>query len=90
MKKWSEKTTLEKISGIIAEVTFCAWLILEAIGRNGGAEWTDIASRIAIMVICVFEGISFWNYKRFVSYIAIGGFVCILATFVLEFMPLAK
>ena len=90
MKKWSEKSVLEKISDIISEIAFCAWLIFEAIGKKGGAEWTGIASRLAIIVICVFEGISFWKEKRFISYIAIGGILCILATFALEFMLLEK
>ena len=89
MKKWSEKTNLEKISDIISGIALCAWLIFEAMDRKGMAEWADIASRIAVIVICVFEGISFWNERRVISYIAIGGIVCLVATFVLEFMLLA-
>ena len=90
MKKWSEKTVLEKVSDIISWIAICAWLIFEAIDRKGIAEWADIASRIAVIVVCIFEGISFWNERRVISYIAIGGLVCLIATFVLEFMVLAK
>ena len=90
MKKWSEKSVLEKVSDIISGIAFCAWLIFEIMHRKGMGEWTDIASRIAILVVCVFEGISFWNEQRLISYIAIGGIVCSIATFVLEFMLLAK
>ena len=89
MKKWNEKTNLEKISDIISWIAFCAWLIFEAMDRKNMADWADIASRMAIIVICVFECISYWNDKRVISYIAIGGFICIIATFVLEFMILA-
>lgn len=90
MKKWSEKTNLEKIADIISIIAFCVWLIFEAINRKGDVVWADIASRIAILVICVFEGISYWNERRVISYIAIGGFICLIATFVLEFMPVTN
>lgn len=90
MKNWKDKSVLEKISDIISGIAFCAWLIFEAINRKGMTEWADIASRVAIIVICVFESISFWNEHRVISYIAIGGTICIVATFVLEFMLLAK
>ena len=90
MKKWNEKTALEKTSDIISGIALCAWLIFEALDRKGVAEWADVASRIAVIVICVFEGISFWNENRVLSYIAIGGVLCLTATFVLEFMLLAN
>ena len=90
MKNWSEKTVLEKISDIIAGIAFCVWMIFEAMDRKGMVEWADIASRISVIVICIFEGISFWNDKRIISYIAIGGTICLIATFVLEFMLLAN
>ena len=90
MKKWNEKTTFEKISDIISEVAFCAWLIFEAIDKNRGSEWTSIASYIAVIVICLFQSFSFWNKKRFISYIAIGGIFCMIATIVLEFILFAK
>ena len=90
MKKWSDKSAFEKTSDIISEVAFCVWLILEAIGRNGGPKWTGLASYIAIIVVCLFQCFSFWKVKRFISYIAIGGMICLIATFVLEFMLLAK
>ena len=89
-KKWSEKTTFQKVMDIISGIALCAWLIFEAMDRKGMAEWADVASRIAVIVICVFEGISFWNEHRVISYIAIGGLVCLIATFFLEFMLLAK
>ena len=90
MKNWSEKNQLEKTADIISGIAFCAWLIFEFMNRNGGESWTDIASRIAVIVICIFEGISYWNEQRVISYIAIGGFICLIATFVLEFMVFAK
>ena len=90
MKKWSDKSVLEKISDIISWIAVCAWLIFEVMDRKGMAEWADIASRIAVIVICVFEGISFRKEHRVLSYIAIGGIICLIATFVLEFMILAK
>ena len=89
MKKWSEKSVFEKICEIISGIAFCVWMIFEAMESKGIAQWADIASRIAIIVICIFEGIVFWNEKRFISYIAIGGVICLIATFVLEFMLLA-
>ena len=90
MKKWSEKSVLEKTSDIISGIAFCAWLIFEIMDIKDIAEWADVASRIAIIVICVFEGISYWNEHRVISYISIAGAICIIATFVLEFMLLAK
>ena len=89
-KNWKDKSTFEKISDIISGIAFCAWLIFETMDRKGMAEWADVASRIAIIVICIFEGISFWNKHRVISYIAIGGLICLIATFVLEFMLLSK
>ena len=88
-KKWSEKTKLQKVSDIISFVAFCVWLLFEFMDSKGIVGWADIASRIAILVICVFECISYWNEKRLISYIAIGGFICLLATFILEFMIFA-
>jgi hypothetical protein len=90
MNNWNEKTVLEKISDIISAIALCAWLIFESMDSNGVVGWADIASRIAIIVICVFEGISFWNKYRILSYVAIGGIICLIATFVLEFMIPAK
>ena len=90
MKKWSDKSALEKISDIISCIAFCAWLIFETLDRKGMVGWADIASRIAIIVICVFEGISSWNEHRVISYIAIGGGICIVAASVLEIMILVK
>lgn len=89
MKKGSEKTKLEKISEVIAIIAFCAWLAFEFIYEKGMGAWADIASRIAIIVICVFELISNWNDKRVISYIAIGGIICLIGTFVIEFMIFA-
>ena len=89
-KKWSEKTKLQKISDVVSIVAFCAWMLFEFLDSKGIVGWADIASRIAILILCVFECISFWKEKRIISYIAIGGFICLVATFVLEFMLLAK
>ena len=90
MKKWNDKSTFEKTSDIISAIAFCAWLIFEFINKNGTVKWADILSRIAIIIICIFEGICNRKEHKIISYIAIGGFVCILATFVLEFMIFAK
>ena len=89
MKQWNEKNKLEKISDIIAGIALCVWLVFEAMDRKGIVAWADIASRISVIVICIFEGISFWNDRRVLSYVAIAGVVVLLATFVLEFMLLA-
>ena len=90
MKKWSEKTKLEKAADIISAIALCFWLAFEFINKNGDVAWADIASRIAVIVICVFEGIGFWNERRVLSYIAIAGIVCIIGIFVLEFMLLTN
>lgn len=86
MKSWNEKNKIEKISDIISWIALCVWVMFEALDRKGMIEWADIASRIAIIVVCIFEGISFWNERRVLSYISIAGIICLLATFVLEFM----
>ena len=83
MKKWSEKTTFEITADIISESAFVLWLIFDAVGKKSGAAWTEIAGFISIMVICVLQGIAFWNQKRVISYIAIAGFVCLVVALVL-------
>ena len=89
MKKWSDKSVLEKTSDVISWIAFAAWLLFEMIEKNAGAGWTSIASRIAIIVICIFEGISYWNERRVISYVAMGGVLLLVATFVLECLLLA-
>lgn len=83
MKKWSEKTTLEKSVDIISAVTLCIWLILEALGRANKMKSAGIFSCIAIGVICICEAFSLWNVKRSLSYVAIVGIVIMLAVVVL-------
>ena len=90
MKSWSEKNKLEKTADIISAIAFCFWLAFEFINRKGDVSWADIASRIAIIVICVFEGIGYWNEHRVISYIAIGGLILMLAIFVIELIPVTN
>ena len=89
MKKWCEKTTLEKVAEIISAIAFCVWIVFEIIDARGNVEWAGIATRWSIIVICIFQCICYWNEKRIISYIAIGGLVCFLAIFALEFTQLA-
>ena len=87
MKKWSEKTILEKVADIIAIVALCVWLVTERL--EGNSETVGIGSSVAIFVVCICEAISFWNVKRVFSYVAIGGAVLLAAVVVLQLMLLA-
>ncbi|MBR5479163.1 MAG: hypothetical protein IKU84_03210 [Clostridia bacterium] len=82
MKKWSEKTIVEKVARIISEVAFCIWILFRILFEKGVVH-TEIVSIATIFVICISETISFWNDKRVISYIAIGGALCMSAAFVL-------
>ena len=82
MKKWSEFSALEKVTTIISFVAVFAWIIFEILGRKGLA-FADLGSQISITVICASEAISFWKQNRVISYIALGGVVCLIATIVL-------
>ena len=82
MKKWSEKTALEKVARIISEVAFCIWILFQILFKEGVVN-TEIVSIAAIFVICICETICFWNEKRVISYIAIGGVLLMSAAFLL-------
>ena len=82
MKKWSEKTTLEKVARIISETAFCIWILFQILFKTGVVN-TEIVSIAAIFVICISEAIYFWNEKRVISYIAIGGVLLMSAAFLL-------
>ena len=88
-KKWNEKTTFEKVLDIISGIALCVWVIFAVLERTNGDKWTEIGEYISIGIIGVCQGISFWNVKRVISYIAIGGVVCIVATVVLETLLVA-
>ena len=81
MKKWNEKNTLEKVMDIISGVAFCVWLVLGYVENK--MPYAELMSYIALCVVCVCEAVSFWNTKRVLSYVAIGGIVLMLTTLVL-------
>ena len=72
-QKWSEKTTLQKVMDIIAGIAFLVYLIFQALERAGKVVSADLITSIAILVVCICEAVSFWNTKRVLSYISIGG-----------------
>lgn len=84
MKKWNEKTALEKIAYIISGIALGVWLVFEALGRSGKIQFADFGGTIALCIVCVCEAISFWNVKRGLSYVAIAGIVCMAAAVVLQ------
>ena len=81
MKKWNEKTTFEKIVEIISGIAFCVWLVLEYMGNK--VPNAELASYIALCIVCVCEAITFWNTKRVLSYVAIGGLILMVTVLVL-------
>ena len=81
VKNWNEKNTLEKVMDIISGTMFCVWLILGQLENK--VPYAEPISYIALCVVCVCEAVSFWNTKRVISYIAIGGMVLMLAALVL-------
>ena len=88
-KKWSEKTTLQKVMDIISGIALCVWLILEMLENTYKMQWIEYANYIAICVICVCEAVSFWNVKRSLSYVAIAGIVFLIAVIVMQIMLMA-
>ena len=82
-RKWNEKNTLEKTVTIISGIALCVWLLFEVLERKTSLQYADTVNYIAILVICVCEAISFWKVKRVLSYVAIGGAVCMIAAAVL-------
>ena len=85
-KKWSEKTTFEKTVRIISFIAFCVWLVFEILERTNKSDAISLGSYISVCVICIAESISFWNFKRSVSYIGIAGAICMIAAIVLSLM----
>ena len=83
-KKWSEKTTFEKVVDIIAGVALCVWLVFEALERKNAVQYAGVVNYIAIGVVCICEAISFCKVKRALSYVAIAGVVCMVAAVVLQ------
>ena len=81
MKKWNEKNTLEKVMDIISGVAFCVWLVLGYVENK--MPYAELMSYIALCVVCVCEAVSFWNTKRVLSYVAIGGIVLMLTALIL-------
>ena len=81
MKKWSEKSTPEKVMDIISGVAFCVWVVLTYIVNK--MPYSELAGCIALCVICVCEAASFWNTKRVISYVAIGGMALMLIALIL-------
>ena len=81
MKKWNEKNGLEKVMDIISGVAFCVWLVLGYVENK--VPYAELISYIALCVVCVCEAVSFWNTKRVLSYVAIGGIVLMLTALVL-------
>ena len=81
MKKWNEKNTLEKVMDSISGAMFCVWLVLGYVENK--MPYAELASYMALCVVCVCEAVSFWNTKRVLSYVAIGGIVLMLTTLVL-------
>lgn len=83
MKKWNEKNKLEKTMDIISAVALCVWFILERLSSANKLPNAELACCIALCVICVCEAVSFWNTKRVLSYVAIGGIVLMLSALIL-------
>ena len=82
-KKWNEKTTFEKVTSIISVVALCIWLIFELLERTTSLGFAKFVNYIAVCVICVCVAFSFWNVKRYISYVAIGGAICMIAVVIL-------
>ena len=78
-RKWSEKSTVEKVAEVISWIALVIWIVFEAVDRKIEASWASVGACTAIVVVCAAEAISFWKVKRVFSYIAIGGAV-LLAT----------
>ena len=81
MKNWNEKNKSEKVMDIISGGAFCVWMVLVYVEIK--VPNAELISYIALCVICVCEAVSFWNTKRVLSYIAIGGIVLMLTALVL-------
>ena len=72
-EKWSDKTILQKVMDIIAGIAFLVYVLFQTLERAGKVVSADLITCIAILVVCICEAVSFWNTKRVLSYISIGG-----------------
>ena len=88
-KKWSEKTTLQKVVDIISGIALCVWLIFEMLERSNKVKHADFISCIAIIIVCICEAYKFWNVKRSLSYVAIAGAVLMITVVVLQALLLS-
>ena len=88
-RKWSEKTTVENTAEIISAIALVIWLVFEAIGRTKNVQYAELIGTIALIVVCICEAVAFWNVKRALSYVAIGGTVLIIAVAILAAMLIA-
>ena len=89
MKKWNEKTTPEKGADIVSWIALALWAVFMMLEQSKGYAWADMGCSVAAAVICLCEAFLFWNAKRSIAYIAIGGLVLIVATLILQAMLLA-
>ena len=72
-EKWSDKTILQKVMDIIAGIAFLVYVLFQTLESAGKVVSADLITCIAILVVCICEAVSFWNTKRVLSYISIGG-----------------
>ena len=85
-KKWNEKTTFEKTVTITSGISLFIWLLFEFLESKMTIPYANIIDYVAIFVICVCEAISFWNVKRSLSYVGIGGAIFIIVVAILEML----
>ena len=88
MKNWADKTKFEKVLDIFSGIATVVWLVCSFLERRGVAN-AEVVNYVAVGVICVCQGIAFWNQKRVISYIAFAGLACMLAAIILMAMPVA-
>lgn len=83
MKKWSEKTTLEKVAEIISGIAIVVWFVFCRLEGSDTVKYAEMGSYISLCVVCVCEAIAFWNQKRALSYVAIIGMTLMLTAVIL-------
>lgn len=79
------KKHLGKSYGYYIGRCVCIWLIFEMLSRTGKLAFADLIC-IALCVICICEAVSFWNTKRVLSYVAIGGIILTLVAVILQML----
>ena len=82
-EKWSEKTKFQKVMDIISGIALLVYVIFQTLESAGKVESAELATCIAIVVVCVCEGFSYWNTKRIFSYIAIAGAIFLTTVLIL-------